>query len=878
MDRAAVEWMNSNKNPKLIPNLFNEFLFDLLSKDHSNCKKISCNSNPKCLNHLIPSLEMKPIENPIKIAVGIKNLGSTCYLNSLLQIWFRNSEFKRVVYKKELQANGLTRKLQMVFGKLEISDRMFIDVKDLVEELELSPAIQQDALEFGKLFISLIDGIINKTSLSSKPMSGEDISRPITIDENLAGCSKADSILSPNYMGENDRELLSWQFRGDMQYTTKCDHCRFETSRCFPFTELCLHFSNDMTLKQALDLLLKDERLINENQYFCSFCNQKRNATRSTRILSFPNTLNIVINRFVFDMKTMTKKKVNFNIIFPSFVELSSGSKEKKSFKLKAILLHQGTNANSGHYTAQVLDKTWLNCDDENIQVLDSFENQSKSAYLLVYEKDIDSKPVNIPKYLASIIEKDNDEYRKESECQAGKEYEKMKQFELKKCKYEELSHLFEIYSFEVMLGSKLVGTKDLSELSSHFVWVSLYELSNQITNECKLNESEIQCKHCRLNPLKLSYTKVIPTESLQTLCELNPKFKYYKTDEICIDCFTKNLEMKSFGLEHEMDLKIIKNSMKEEKDFYISKKWFNEFKKKKPKFEKYLAATNDEDMNDDSAIRTEDPSDLMIAPDFGVFRHDTVCKHGNFYNNPSNQVLISKSIQKLLSSKFQNLLLFDVHSESCCICQTETQISKQMQNSHLEILKRLKNKKSMKLYSDLQQYLIPSEFVAKWRKHLTLNKDLTELKFDSILCKHSKSLFSLDDENIYLLTESEWKFLQKEYEIKQEIAVNLENGKYVTEPKVCQECRTKRLQDYTNGTIRLVVTTVKTQSEIHARSSKAYGSDAVEDGKTIIDLTDDKPTHRPKRKRKNCNESFIYVTINPKMTLKELQFNVNLS
>lgn len=67
----------------------------------------NCLSNPRCLTGLgedsyikshpveVASLEssLKELRNPSEY-VGLLNLGATCYVNSLIQVWFHNEDMR----------------------------------------------------------------------------------------------------------------------------------------------------------------------------------------------------------------------------------------------------------------------------------------------------------------------------------------------------------------------------------------------------------------------------------------------------------------------------------------------------------------------------------------------------------------------------------------------------------------------------------------------------------------------------------------------------------------------------------------------------------------------------------------------------------------
>jgi ubiquitin carboxyl-terminal hydrolase 48 len=54
------------------------------------------------------------------------------------------------------------------------------------------------------------------------------------------------------------------------------------------------------TLSEAIDKYLIEEQLTGTNQYHCTTCNNKKDASRFIRLDSLPDTLNIQLLRFVF--------------------------------------------------------------------------------------------------------------------------------------------------------------------------------------------------------------------------------------------------------------------------------------------------------------------------------------------------------------------------------------------------------------------------------------------------------------------------------------------------------------------------------------------------------------------------------------------------
>lgn len=92
---------------------------------------------------------------------GLRNLGATCYMNSLLACLFMNLAFRKGIYGWTPQENGggssagqahavaeqVCRAIQELFAHLEFSMLQSYDPAALTSALSLDVAVQQDAQE-----------------------------------------------------------------------------------------------------------------------------------------------------------------------------------------------------------------------------------------------------------------------------------------------------------------------------------------------------------------------------------------------------------------------------------------------------------------------------------------------------------------------------------------------------------------------------------------------------------------------------------------------------------------------------------------------------------------------------------------------------------
>ena len=305
---------------------------------------------------------------------GLRNLGATCYMNSLLQTLHMTRGFRRGIYSwqppptaeepaaaaaaaataaatataattadgggaaaggKSAQevANAVVSSLQHLFASLQHSSLACYDPARLTEALSLDTGVQQDAQEFNKLLLTFLE---EQLQLSPAPEL---------------------------------QRLVPSLFRGHSCYSTVCVRCSRpseSSSTRYPFYELELNVRP--TLHAALEEYVQTEHLEGVE---CAHCAAKHDATRAIELLEIPPVLTLQLLRFVYDLETFQKKKVTSAITFPEVLDLAPYTRAGRAhagganggdgggmrYRLTAVLMHTGSSAHSGHYTARIMEQ-----------------------------------------------------------------------------------------------------------------------------------------------------------------------------------------------------------------------------------------------------------------------------------------------------------------------------------------------------------------------------------------------------------------------------------------------------------------------------------------------------------------------------------------
>jgi uncharacterized UBP type Zn finger protein len=354
--------------------------------------------------------------------LGMRNLGATCYLNSILQGLYFTPELRRLVYESA-EGGPVLMELRKLFARLQL--RSAPSVQRLTRALRWSESEQQDAQEFLGLLFSKLE--------TEAPTLHKEVTRLFSLE-------------TTDFV--------------------KCLACSTVSERFASLLDLPLSVPDHESVPAAIETFLKVEKLEGDEQYFCEKCGSKQDAERGTWIRRLPQNLVLFLKRFAWEATSdgLRRRKLNDKIKFPLTLDMnrfcslpgrepsteisesspvrlgrkdsqlspavdlgdSPGERRRQArylsagdevYELGAVLVHSGTT-DGGHYYALVKETSgeWWRLDDESVSpVTDSLVLERLwggegfgNAYLLVYRKIFDQTAYpEVPEALRAEIEED---------------------------------------------------------------------------------------------------------------------------------------------------------------------------------------------------------------------------------------------------------------------------------------------------------------------------------------------------------------------------------------------------------------------------------------------------------------------------------------
>nr|XP_056716703.1 ubiquitin carboxyl-terminal hydrolase 2 isoform X1 [Euleptes europaea]XP_056716704.1 ubiquitin carboxyl-terminal hydrolase 2 isoform X1 [Euleptes europaea] len=330
---------------------------------------------------------------------GLRNLGNTCFMNSILQCLSNTKELRdyclQSQYLRDLNNNSrMQMALMAEFAKL-IQMLWTSSPNETVSPSEFKTQIQryaprfvgynqQDAQEFLRFLLDGLHSEVNRVLV--RPRASSDNLDHLPDDEKGRQ-------LWMKYLDREDSRIGDL-FVGQLKSSLTCGACGYCSTAFDPFWDLSLPIAKksygEVNLIDCMRLFTKEDVLDGDEKPTCCRCKARTKCTKKFSIQRFPKILVLHLKRF--SEARMRSSKLTTFVNFPlkdlDLREFASQSCNHAIYNLYAVSNHSGTTM-GGHYTAYCKNPVsgeWHAFNDSRVTPLSSSHVRSSDAYLLFYE------------------------------------------------------------------------------------------------------------------------------------------------------------------------------------------------------------------------------------------------------------------------------------------------------------------------------------------------------------------------------------------------------------------------------------------------------------------------------------------------------------
>ncbi|XAR56376.1 Ubiquitinyl hydrolase 1 [Bertholletia excelsa] len=299
--------------------------------------------------------------------LGLKNLGNSCYLNSVLQCLTHTPPLANYCLRNQHSSfckppypitPGKKRECPFCILERRIARSLSVDLTlDTPSKMNSCLRIFAEHFRFGRQedaheFLRYVIDACHNTCLRLKKLQHQ--------RRNGKGCNGSTNELS------SGSTVVKEIFGGALQSQVKCLSCGVESNKV------------DEIMDLSLDVL---HILDGNNKYKCENCKKLVAAKKQMSLHQAPNVLVIQL-------------KIDKVIAFEEFLVLSSymskaSQDPNPEYNLFGTIVHSGFSPDSGHYYAYIKDAMghWYCCNDSYVKLTNLQEVLSEKVYILFFSR-----------------------------------------------------------------------------------------------------------------------------------------------------------------------------------------------------------------------------------------------------------------------------------------------------------------------------------------------------------------------------------------------------------------------------------------------------------------------------------------------------------